>query len=73
MKVFAMDYRRSISAFFKDIPNFWANWADQLDGTGQDQETLKVLYSCGPGTFFESSGTPWPLFLDRIWLMPNKL
>ena len=53
------------------------------DGTGQDLETLKVLWSCGPvvpglkksispGTFFECPGTPWPLFLDRILLIRFK-
>ena len=48
---------------------------------GQDLETLKVPWSCGPGTkevhksrdfFFEGPGTPWFLFLDRILLF-NKV
>ena len=50
-------------------------------GTGQDLETLKVPWFCGPGTkevhksrdfFFEGPGTPWFLFLDRILLIRFK-
>ena len=63
MKVLATDYRRPKSAFFKDIPNFWANWADRLIGgtlqsrTGPEQGFPCVLILTGKN-LFSLQGTP---------------
>ena len=42
MKVLATDYRRPISAIFKDIPNFWDNWADWPEIGGNFFPTISI-------------------------------